>query len=63
MDAELRRLLRDRSGRRAEYRRLPEVESLQPFEIEHIIPRKHRGRTVAGNLARACIYWDYHMLY
>ena len=27
-----------------------------PIEIEHIIPRKHRGRTVPGNLAWACIY-------
>jgi hypothetical protein len=35
---------------------LPEAESLVPFEIEHIIPRKHRNRTVAGNLAWACIY-------
>ena len=57
MDADLRRLVRDRSGGRCEYCRLPEAESLVPFEIEHIIPRKHRGRTVAGNLAWACVYW------
>ena len=56
MDAELHRLVRDRSGGRCEYCRLPEAESLVAFEIEHIIPRKHRGRTVAGNLAWACIY-------
>ena len=56
MDAALHRLVRDRSGGRCEYCRLPEAESLVPFEIEHIIPRKHRGRTVAGNLAWACIY-------
>ena len=56
MDAELHRLVRDRSGRRCEYCRLPEAESLVPFEIEHIIPRKHRGQTVPGNLAWACIY-------
>jgi hypothetical protein len=56
MDAELHRLVRDRSGRRCEYCRLPEAESLVSFEIEHIVPRKHRGRTVAGNLAWACIY-------
>ena len=49
MDAALHRLVRDRAGRRCEYCRLPEAESLVPFEIEHIIPRKHRGRTVAGN--------------
>src|SRR3954451_8208064 len=56
MDAELHRLVRGRSGGRCEYCRLPEAESLVPFEIEHIIPRKHRGRTVAGNLAWACVY-------
>ena len=52
----LHRLVRERSGGRCEYCRLPEAESLVPFEIEHIIPRKHRGRTVAGNLAWSCIY-------
>jgi 5-methylcytosine-specific restriction endonuclease McrA len=56
MDAALHRLVRHRAGGRCEYCRLPEAESLVPFEIEHIIPRKHRGRTVAGNLAWACIY-------
>jgi 5-methylcytosine-specific restriction endonuclease McrA len=56
MDAELHRLVRDRSAGRCEYCRLPEADSLVPFEIEHIIPRKHRGRTVAGNLAWACMY-------
>ena len=29
---------------------------MAPFEIEHIVPRKHHGRTVAGNLALSCIY-------
>lgn len=33
-----------------------ESRSLIPFEIDHIIPRKHRGGTVAGNLALACVY-------
>jgi hypothetical protein len=56
MDAELHRLVRERSGGRCEYCRLPEAESLVPFEIEHIIPRKHRGRTVTGNLAWSCVY-------
>jgi hypothetical protein len=50
MDAELHRLVRDRSGRRCEDCRLPEAESLVPFEIEPIIPRKNRGRKVAGNI-------------
>ncbi len=29
---------------------------LVPFEIDHIIARKHRGRTTASNLALACWY-------
>jgi hypothetical protein len=27
-----------------------------PFEIDHVIPRKHRGATVEENLALACFY-------
>jgi HNH endonuclease len=50
MDAALERLVRDRAGSRCEYCRLPHIGSRAPFEIDHIIPRKHRGRTVAGNL-------------
>jgi hypothetical protein len=56
MDAALERLVRQRAGGRCEYCRLPQVGSRVPFEIDHIIARKHRGRTVAGNLAAACIY-------
>jgi hypothetical protein len=56
MDADLHRRVRERSGGRCEYCPSPEADSLVPFEIEHIIPRKHRGRTVAGNLGWACIY-------
>jgi hypothetical protein len=29
---------------------------LVPFEIDHIIARKHRGPTAAGNLAESCYY-------
>jgi hypothetical protein len=56
MDAALTRLVRQRAGGRCEYCRLPQVGSRAPFEIDHIIARKHRGRTVASNLAVACIY-------
>src|SRR5262249_18199182 len=27
-----------------------------PFEIDHIIARKHHGRTASGNLALSCMY-------
>jgi hypothetical protein len=56
MDAALQRLVRQRAGGRCEYCRLPQAASGVPFEIDHIIARHHKGRTVAGNLAEACIY-------
>jgi hypothetical protein len=56
MDAALERLVRRRAGGRCEYCSLPQLASRVPFEIDHIIARKHRGRTVAGNLAISCIY-------
>ncbi len=56
MDHALERLVRLRAGGRCEYCHLPQVWSQVPFEIDHITPRKHRGRTVQGNLALACYY-------
>lgn len=56
MDAALERRVRQRAGGRCEYCRHPQAGSLVAFEIDHIIARKHRGRTTAGNLAIACIY-------
>ena len=56
MDAALQRLVRQRAGGRCEYCRLPQAASGVPFEFDHIIARHHKGRTVAGNLADACIY-------
>ena len=56
MDAALQRLVRQRAGGRCEYCRLPQAASGVPFEIDHIIARHHKGRTVASNLADACIY-------
>jgi len=60
MDATLERLVRDRADGRCEYCRLPQAGSRAPFEIDHIIARKHRGRTVAGNLALSCVYCNAH---
>lgn len=60
MDATLERLVRHRAAGRCEYCRLPQAETQVPFEIDHIIARKHRGRTVAGNLALSCYYCNAH---
>ncbi len=56
MRAALERLVRTRAGGRCEYCRLPQAGTRVPFEIDHIIARKHHGRAVASNLAVACIY-------
>ena len=45
-----------RAGWMCEYCRLPAILSGVRFEIEHIIPRQHGGRTVEGNLALACLH-------
>ena len=49
--------VRERAAGRCEYCRLPQKGTSVPFEIDHIISRKHGGRTHAPNLALACWYW------
>ncbi len=56
MEAALERLVRLRAGGRCEYCRLPQAASRVPFEIDHIIARKHGGKTLASNLAITCVY-------
>ena len=54
MGTELEDFVRQRAGGRCEYCHDP----VPPFHIEHIIARKHGGRTVAENLALSCIAWN-----
>lgn len=56
MDSALSILVRERAEGCCEYCRLPQAWSRVRFEIDHVIPRKHRGRSVAGNLALSCYY-------
>ncbi len=56
MDAALVQLVRERAGNLCEYCQLPQALSCVPFEIDHIIARKHGGQTVAENLANSCFY-------
>jgi hypothetical protein len=58
MDAAFDRLVRQRAGGRCEYGRLPQAGSRVPFEIDHIIARKHGGRTLAGNLAATYVHFN-----
>ena len=59
---ELAEVVRERAGHACEYCLLPEQNhpgeffvEVVAFEIEHIIPRQHRGRTVLRNLAFSCL--------
>src|SRR5436305_2862775 len=56
MKETLARVVRRRAAGRCEYCRLPQEATQVPFEIDHIIARKHDGKTVASNLALACFY-------
>lgn len=57
MGASLTQHVRERAAGRCEYCRLPQAGSNIPFEIDHIIARKHGGRTLTSNLALTCWYW------
>ena len=46
--------VRSRAGNRCEYCQLPQAYDPIPFHIEHVIAKKHRGRTLASNLALSC---------
>lgn len=50
----LERLVVERARGHCEYCRFPASAAELPFEIDHIIAEKHRGQTVAENLAWAC---------
>ena len=59
---ELAQAIRERARYACEYCLLPEQDhpgefltEAIAFEIEHIIPRQHRGRTVLSNLAFSCL--------
>ena len=60
MDDALLRFVVQRAGERCEYCHLPQSCSTIPFEVDHIIARKHKGRTVSGNLALSCVYCNAH---
>lgn len=56
MNEQLKAFVWKRADDRCEYCQLPQKFSLIPFEIDHVIARKHRGPTVADNLALSCFY-------
>ena len=56
MAVNLPRPVRQQAAGRCEYPRLPQAATSVPFEIDHLIARKHEGRAIDGNLALACWY-------
>lgn len=57
MEGALVRLVRKRAYDRCEYCQMAQEFDDTPFEIDHIIARKHDGPTVARNLALSCFWW------
>lgn len=60
MDAALRRLVWQRANGHCEYCRMRQEFDELTFQIEHIIPKKHRGPDTAENLAIACFACNNH---
>ncbi|HSG72929.1 MAG TPA: HNH endonuclease signature motif containing protein, partial [Planctomycetaceae bacterium] len=56
MDRELEELVCERAAGCCEYCSFPQSFAALPFQFDHIIAKKHRGETVADNLALACSY-------
>ena len=52
----LHEFVRQRAAGCCEYCQLPQFASAIPFEIDHVIARKHDGLTEESNLALSCWY-------
>ena len=57
MEHALEELVWRRAGGRCEYCQVAQEHDLLPFEIDHVIAKKHRGPTRANNLCLACFAW------
>jgi len=60
MDAETRRLVRERAETRCEYCQLPQRYSQLLHHIEHIVAKQHGGTDETDNLALACHRCNLH---
>jgi HNH endonuclease len=60
MELWLEELVWQRAGSRCEYCQVPQAHDRLPYEIDHIIARKHRGPTRASNLCLACFACNNH---
>jgi hypothetical protein len=60
MNRRLRKQVWVRAGGRCEYCHMPQECDPISFEIDHVVPQKHRGPTTADNLALACFACNNH---
>lgn len=60
MNSKLENLVWRRAQRICEYCRMPAEYDELPFQIDHVLARKHGGQTVARNLALACFSCNSH---
>jgi hypothetical protein len=54
ISAAMRRLVGERANYCCEYCLIPEAFTFAAHEIDHIIAKKHGGKTIAENLALSC---------
>lgn len=50
----LRATIRERAGGHCEYCLMPDSFAFVSYEIDHVVARKHGGKTEVANLAYAC---------
>src|SRR5690349_16973028 len=60
MAEDLREFVRRRAGDRCGYCHLPQAGHEQPFSVDHVVARKHRGPDHADNLALCCLRCNLH---
>jgi hypothetical protein len=60
MDGAVVQLVWRRAENRCEYCRLPQAFDETPFQVDHVIARKHGGSDSDGNLALACMACNNH---
>jgi hypothetical protein len=60
MERSLEGLVWRRAAGRCEYCQVSQTDDRLPFEIDHIIALKHRGRTRASNMCLACFACNNH---
>jgi hypothetical protein len=60
VDNALQEFVRQRAALACEYCQMPEHLDQLPFQIDHIIARKHGGPSSEDNLALACFYCNTH---